>query len=377
MSSVLTKFEQEFGLVVNEEGKIVTSSLKVAEYYGKDHADVLKKIRKFIDLIPELGDGNFSESYYLNDQNKRQPMYIMDRQGFSMLVNKFTGDEATLFTYKYTKAFEQMAEELENKRGQLLEIEGKLHVNGQLSLEDYNNIRFSEKRTLRTFAESNMSTIHQLVYDFNEYVKTLDTETRIARCKSAIKGIQRLHDQLASENPALNVGNCYNLVQVMDNIKRIHHITENKRNGGLKAAQTKEIKKLQQRIEELMPPSIEDYFCIPYHPFSENRQYKPLTENKWVKTPEYKQWCDYFPYYLMPSEEELGIDWNKPIKMYLAYDHIKKFDVSNFHKSAIDMIFKFYGQDDNIINEIQFVNKTNRYVNTYRDGKIYFLLRNE
>lgn len=152
---------------------------------------------------------------------------------------------------------------------------------------------------------------------------------------------------------------------------------KNWKNGALKRELNKENKQLKQLVEELTPPSIDEYFVINYHPFSENRQYKPLTENKWVKTPEYKQWCDYFPYFQMPSEEELGIDWNKPIKMYLAYDHISKFDTQNFHKSAIDMIFKFYGQDDSIINEIQFVNKTNRYVNAYRDGKIYFFLQNE
>lgn len=44
---------------------------------------------------------------------KKRPMYKMDRQGFSMLVNKYNGDEATIFTYKYTKAFERMIELIE------------------------------------------------------------------------------------------------------------------------------------------------------------------------------------------------------------------------------------------------------------------------
>ncbi|MCY9594046.1 hypothetical protein PC41400_07995 [Paenibacillus chitinolyticus] len=115
MSKELTKFESEFGLVVNKEGKVVTNSLRVAAIYGKEHADVLKKIRKFIGLIPDLSrHGNFSESSYINEQGKSQPMFEMDRQGFSMLVNKFTGDDATVFTYKYTEAFELMAEQLAN-----------------------------------------------------------------------------------------------------------------------------------------------------------------------------------------------------------------------------------------------------------------------
>ena len=105
----IEQINNEFGLTC-ENGVVTTTSLKVAEIYGKDHGDVLKKIRKFIELIPELGQGNFSESSYINEQNKEQPMFNMDRQGFSMLVNKFTGDEATIFTYKYTQAFERLVE---------------------------------------------------------------------------------------------------------------------------------------------------------------------------------------------------------------------------------------------------------------------------
>lgn len=96
---------------------IHNSYLQLLQYttaaYGKDHSDLMKKIRKFIELIPELGLANFSESSYTNEQNKEQPMYKMDRQGFSMLVNKYNGNEATIFTYKYTKAFEQMIELIE------------------------------------------------------------------------------------------------------------------------------------------------------------------------------------------------------------------------------------------------------------------------
>ena len=108
----IIEINKEFGLII-ENGKVTTTSLKVAEVYGKQHSKVMDKIREFIKLIPELGLANFSESSYINEQNKEQPMFEMDRQGFSMLVNKFTGNEATIFTYKYTKAFERMIELIE------------------------------------------------------------------------------------------------------------------------------------------------------------------------------------------------------------------------------------------------------------------------
>lgn len=70
----------------------------------------MEKIRSFIDLIPEINGSNFRLVDYEDNKGEKRPMYIIDRQGFSMLVNKFTGDEATIFTYKYSQAFERLIE---------------------------------------------------------------------------------------------------------------------------------------------------------------------------------------------------------------------------------------------------------------------------
>lgn len=114
----MTKFEieneiqqinEEFGLTYSE-GKVTTTSLKVAEIYDKEHKNVMAKIKSFVELIPELNGLNFKLVDYVDAKGESRPMYNMDRQGFSMLVNKFTGDKATIFTYKYTKAFERLVE---------------------------------------------------------------------------------------------------------------------------------------------------------------------------------------------------------------------------------------------------------------------------
>jgi hypothetical protein len=87
-----------------------------------------------------------------------------------------------------------------------------------------------------------MNKIKELINDFTNYVMTLDTQTRISRCNSAVKGIKRLHDQLATE--VTNIGNCYNLMQEIAFLKGLAHIAENRRNGGIKSNQTKKIKNL-------------------------------------------------------------------------------------------------------------------------------------
>lgn len=127
---------ENLGLIIQND-KVVVSSRKIADMYGKDHSDVMKKIRKFVKLIPSLNNqGNFSLVEYKDSKGELRPEYIMDRQGFSMLVNKFTGDEATIFTYKYTQKFEDMSKQLHSKEKQLSPID-QLRLQYQV-LEDHN-----------------------------------------------------------------------------------------------------------------------------------------------------------------------------------------------------------------------------------------------
>lgn len=54
----------------------------MAEVFGKNHYHVMRDIRSLV----EKGVSNFGLSSYINAQNKEQPMYLMDRDGFSLLV---------------------------------------------------------------------------------------------------------------------------------------------------------------------------------------------------------------------------------------------------------------------------------------------------
>ncbi|AMK11343.1 Rha family phage regulatory protein [Pseudodesulfovibrio indicus] len=89
-------------------GKATTTSLKVAEVFGKNHQHVMRDIRKLV----EKGVSNFGQSSYINSQNKEQPMFLMDRDGFSLLVMGFTGDKALDWKLKYIEAFNKMEQTL-------------------------------------------------------------------------------------------------------------------------------------------------------------------------------------------------------------------------------------------------------------------------
>ncbi len=120
----IEQINKEFGLTC-ENGVVTTTSLKIAEIYGKQHKHIMEKIRNFIDLIPEINGSNFRLVNYEDSKCEKRPMYVIDRQGFSMLVNKFTGNKATIFTYKYTQAFERLiklVKQLQEENEELYQI---------------------------------------------------------------------------------------------------------------------------------------------------------------------------------------------------------------------------------------------------------------
>lgn len=88
----------------------VTSSLLVAEKFEKEHKHVLDSIRKLIEGCAEISaDPMFEETTYVNEQNGQvYPMFLMNRDGFSLLVMGFNGKKAMQFKLDYINEFNKM-----------------------------------------------------------------------------------------------------------------------------------------------------------------------------------------------------------------------------------------------------------------------------
>ena len=88
----------------------LTNSLLVAKSFGKEHKHVLDSIRKLIEGCAEISaDPMFEETTYVNEQNgQAYPMYLMNRDGFTLLVMDFKGKRAMQFKLEYIKAFNSM-----------------------------------------------------------------------------------------------------------------------------------------------------------------------------------------------------------------------------------------------------------------------------
>lgn len=104
-------------LVYLKNDEAVCSSLDVAEKFKKRHDNVLSAIRGL--LKNEDTHQMFKLSHYIEEQNgQRYPMYLMNRDEFSLLVIGFTGKKALEWKLQYIKAFNTMENFIREKSTQ-------------------------------------------------------------------------------------------------------------------------------------------------------------------------------------------------------------------------------------------------------------------
>lgn len=119
-------------LVVINNNQIVVSSKDIAEHFGKEHKDVLENIRHI--LVAENSATKFFQETSSVYRGQHFPLYLMNRDGFSLLAMGFTGKKALQWKLKYIEAFNEMEETL--KQGYLEE-----HVNtSELHCKTYKGV---------------------------------------------------------------------------------------------------------------------------------------------------------------------------------------------------------------------------------------------
>lgn len=103
--------DQELSLVAVENEHAVTTSLRVAEVFGKQHKNVLRDIQN-LECSDDFRKLNFEPSHIIkqlpNNGSKKLPMYYITRDGFMFLVMGFTGKTAAKWKEAYIKAFNEM-----------------------------------------------------------------------------------------------------------------------------------------------------------------------------------------------------------------------------------------------------------------------------
>lgn len=114
-------------LVESRSGKAVTTSLLIAEKFGKRHSHVLEAIQK-IEAPQCFTEPNFRLSEYTDTTGRTLPMYCITRDGFMFLAMGFKGKKAAEWKVKFIGAFSLMEETLlrqQNLSWQQARLEGK------------------------------------------------------------------------------------------------------------------------------------------------------------------------------------------------------------------------------------------------------------
>lgn len=106
-----TSTHETGNLVLVKNDQVVTTSLVVSQIFEKRHSDVIRQIQKLI-LANAKVRRLFISSNYIDEQGKSRVMFVMNRDGFSLLAMGFTGVKALEFKLAYINAFNEMENKL-------------------------------------------------------------------------------------------------------------------------------------------------------------------------------------------------------------------------------------------------------------------------
>lgn len=92
-------------------GQPTTTSLAIAERFGKQHKNVLQSIEN-LECSEAFTELNFQPSAYKDSTGRALPMYAITKDGFMFLCMGFTGKEAAAWKERFIAAFNVMERQL-------------------------------------------------------------------------------------------------------------------------------------------------------------------------------------------------------------------------------------------------------------------------
>ncbi|KXY35788.1 ORF6C domain-containing protein [Bacillus thuringiensis] len=104
------------GLVFEVNGKVVTDSLMIAEVFRKNHADVLRDVRKQMEYAGyEFSLSNFSERTY-ESRGRYYPKIDMTEEAFTLVAMSYNTKEAVQMKIKFIEEFKRMKQHIQNQQ---------------------------------------------------------------------------------------------------------------------------------------------------------------------------------------------------------------------------------------------------------------------
>jgi len=148
--------------------KATTTSLIVAERFGKRHDTVLRAIKN-MECSDSFNRRNFAVVEYSDAKGEKRPMYQITRDGFSFLAMGFTGKKAAQFKEDFINAFNLMEQTLLNRQNlswQQQRLDGKtarrIETNTIARFVDYASSQGSSKAKMYYMQITKMT--HQALF---------------------------------------------------------------------------------------------------------------------------------------------------------------------------------------------------------------------
>jgi Rha family phage regulatory protein len=130
--------------VLSVSGVPMTTSIAIAEHFGKNHQHVMEAVRNEISnqLDTSFTDQHFQLSSRNNSRGQSQPMYRLTETGFSFIAMGFTGATASRWKRAYVETFFAMRNALQSQTaGKVLKLTKQIEFERQAfseSLVDQN-----------------------------------------------------------------------------------------------------------------------------------------------------------------------------------------------------------------------------------------------
>ena len=195
-NAIVKQVQATPALVENVNKQALTTSLKIAEVFEKDHKHVLDAIRARVAEIsadPPVDGYNpiFIASTYIHEQNKQEyPMYLLNRDAFTDTVMNLNTAKARAFKRQFIAAFNKMESEIAEAKAkraaELATIKANKSNPAWLparvnSISDFHNLADVIKNELIPLAKLQGSNNPDKLYQV--YLKMIKTAARVKDIK--------------------------------------------------------------------------------------------------------------------------------------------------------------------------------------------------
>lgn len=181
----------------NSNGNDVTTSLIVAQVFGKEHKNVVRDIEN-LSCSENFNRLNFERITYKDARNREQTAYEMTKDGFSFLVMGYTGAKAGEFKERFINEF--------NRRESLLKDDDYILMRSQQILQKRLEASEEKIKQLESQAEQQQETIElqqqeltqsapKVTY-YDNHLQSVNTQTSTQAAKQIGMDAEKLHKKL-------------------------------------------------------------------------------------------------------------------------------------------------------------------------------------